>query len=194
METVSTTTPGDGVVRAVALLARVNRAIAVILGLALLVTAGLILLEIVLREATAGMLGGTDEISGYVMAGVASCGFAYALLERAHVRIDILQRRLPSLGRAALDLLSMASLAVVAGLVSVHGWSVLAKTIARSSRSNTALEVPLWIPQSIWLAGWVWFTLCALFMLVAAAILVARGRLAEAESAVGLLSEAEDVA
>ncbi|WP_208990390.1 TRAP transporter small permease subunit [Acuticoccus yangtzensis] len=181
-------------VRAVHLLQRTNRAMAVLLGIALLATAALILAEVTMRATSAGMLGGTDEISGYVMAGVAAWGFAYALLERAHVRIDILHRRLPPRGRAALDLLSIASLATVAGLVAFHGWGVLAKTIARSSRSNTALEVPLWIPQSIWLGGWVWFTLSALALLVAASVLVAAGEREAAERAVGLVTEAEELA
>ncbi len=175
--------------RAVALLARLNRAVAALVGIALLATVALILAEVGLRATSQGLLGGTDEISGYVMAGASAWGFAFALLERAHVRIDLLHRRLPDLGRAALDLLAMASLAVVAGLVAFHGWSVLAKTIARSSRSNTALEIPLWIPQSIWLAGWVWFAFCALALLVAGAVLVARGALAQSEAVIGLVDE-----
>ncbi|UOM34243.1 TRAP transporter small permease subunit [Acuticoccus sp. I52.16.1] len=183
---------GDGIIVAVTLLARVNRAVAAVVGLSLLLTVALILAEVGLRATTRGMLGGTDEISGYVMAGASAWGFAFALLERAHVRIDLLHRRLPTLGRAALDLLATASIAVVAGLVAFHGWSVLAKTIARDSRSNTALEVPLWIPQSIWLAGWVWFAACALFLLVAGALLVARGAAGAAEAVIGMTDEVAD--
>lgn len=181
-------------VRAVAVLAAVNRAIAVALGVVLLATVALILVEVVLRGTATGMLGGTDEISGYVMAGVAAWGFAFALLERAHVRIDLMHRRLPGLGRALLDLLAMASLAVVAGLVAFHGGRVLATTIARDSHANTALATPLWIPQSIWFAGWAWFAACALALLVAGAVLVAAGRGAAAEAAIGLTSEAESAA
>lgn len=181
----------DAVMGVVTGLSAINRAIAVVLGVALLATAALILVEITMRGHSAGMLGGTDEVSGYVMAGVGAWGFAFALLERAHVRIDLLHRRLPGLGRAALDLLSLASLAVVSALVSYQGWRVLATTLERDSRANTPLETPLWIPQTVWFAGWVWFTLSALVLLVATAALVAKGRLREADAAAGVGNEAE---
>lgn len=182
---------GRGAARAVALLGRLNRGVAIVLGMALLVTVALILTEVMLRGIAGGLLGGTDEVSGYVMAAVAAWGFAFALTERAHVRIDLLHRRLPGPGRIALDLVSLASLAVVAGLVSYHGWRVLGVTVERGSRANTALETPLWIPQAVWVLGWTWFAACALSLLVCAAILVTRGDGVRAETAIGLVDDAE---
>lgn len=158
--------------RVAAALARINRVIAVLAGIALLATVALILLEIVLRQTPMGSLGGADEISGYIMAGVATWGFAFALTERAHVRIDILQMRLRTAGRALLDLLALASLSAVTLVVTYYSWGVLATTLERGSRANTPLATPLWIPQSIWFAGWVWLTLVSLVLLACVASLV----------------------
>ena len=181
----------DGALRAVHALARINRWIAVMCGVVLLGTAALILVEVALRRTLGGILGGTDEISGYVMAGIAAWGFAYALLERAHVRIDLLHRRLARRGRALLDLLAMGALSAVAVLVSWHGWRVLAVTLDRGSRANTPLETPLWIPQGVWVLGWSWFALCAVLLLVLSAVLVLRGDWSAAEGATGLRGEGD---
>ncbi|MFP4126172.1 MAG: TRAP transporter small permease subunit [Alphaproteobacteria bacterium] len=161
--------------RLIAAVTRVNRAIARLLGLSLLAMVGLILIEIALRQIVGSALGGSDEIAGYVMAAVATWGFAYALVERAHVRIDLVQRRLPPAGRAWLDVFALALLTAVAAGVTAYGWRVLATTLARGSTANTPLETPLWIPQSIWLAGWAWFTATAALLLAAAIVSGVRG-------------------
>ena len=72
---------------------RTNRFIALLVGLVLTGTVILIISEIVLREVGIS-LGGAEEISGYVMAGVASWGMSFALTELAHVRIDLVRLRL----------------------------------------------------------------------------------------------------
>ena len=90
----------------------------------LLATVIFILVDIFLREFAGRGLGGSDEISGYVIAGVAAWGFSYALVERAHVRIDVLTGQLPAAGRAIFDLAAAASLTFVAALVTSYGWRV----------------------------------------------------------------------
>jgi TRAP-type C4-dicarboxylate transport system permease small subunit len=162
--------------RVVVALVRVNRAVARLLGIVLLAMGGLILVEIALRQTVGSALGGSDELSGYVMAAIATWGFAYALVERAHVRIDLVQRRLPAAGRAWLDVFALALMTAVAAVVTVYGWGVLATTLVRGSTANTPLETPLWIPQSIWLAGWAWFTVTAALLLAAALVHAVRGR------------------
>ncbi len=138
-------------------LRRVNRSVGIACGAVLLATGLLILVEIVMRRTVGSALGGSDEIAGYVMAAIATWGLSWALSERAHVRIDLVQRRLAPAGRGALDALAILSVAGVAALVAVHAWSVLATTLDRGSLANTPLETPLWIPQAIWLGGWAWF-------------------------------------
>ena len=73
-------------------LKRLNRGIALLVGVLLLACVAFVLADIILRQLGSG-LGGTDEISGYVMAIATSWGMAYTLLELGHVRIDILRTR-----------------------------------------------------------------------------------------------------
>ncbi|MDJ0981647.1 MAG: TRAP transporter small permease [Kiloniellales bacterium] len=171
--------------RIVSALRRSNRAIGLACGLALLATGGLILFEIVMRQTDYGALGGSDEYAGYAMAAIATWGFSYALVERAHIRIDLLQRQLVPAGRVALDLLSLLLLAATTWVVSFHSWTVLAKTLDRGSRANTPLETPLWIPQALWFGGWVWFALTATILLLVIAALMFRRRFEAVEAVVG---------
>lgn len=180
--------------RLIALLVRVNRTIAIVCGVTLLLTVALILIDLVLRQTPAGSLGGADEISGYVMAGMATWGFSYALTERAHVRIDLIQGRLTTVGKALLDILALASLAVVSLLVAYYAWGVLAKTITRDSRANTPLETPLWVPQSIWFAGWAWLSAVSVIMLLCIVALAVKRDWQTIRQAAGSTSEAEEFA
>lgn len=172
-------------------LRRANRAVALLLGIALVLTVAFILTDVALRGFGFGSLGGSDELSGYVMAAVASWGLAFALLERAHVRIDVLRLKLRDTGRAAMDILAMIVTNGVVLLIAFQCWPVLQKTLERGSRANTPLETPLWIPQGIWFAGWLWFALSAtIITLVALSYLVA-GRRAALDTTIGVGSEVE---
>jgi len=119
-----------------------NRWIAILTGAILLVCAGIVLLDIVLRRMGSS-LGGTDEISGYVMAIATSWGMGFTLLELGHVRIDILRGRAGQIGRAVFDLFAMSVLAGTVTLIAVKCLPVLSRSLANSSRANTPLE-SLW--------------------------------------------------
>lgn len=165
-----------------------NRRIAILTGIMLLVCAVVVLLDIILRRFGAS-LGGTDEISGYVMAIATSWGMAFTLLELGHVRIDILRTRTGQLGRALFDLFSMTVLAGTVTLIAFRCWPVLSRSIDNSSRANTPLETPLAWVQTPWFAGWVWFAFVSWMTLVAATFLVLKGRFEQSEAAIGCFGE-----
>lgn len=168
-----------------------NRAVGLVLGLVLAATVLFVIADVVLRQ-TGRSLGGSDELSGYAMAVLASWGLAVALSERAHVRIDLVRQGLSTRGRAALDLAAMAGLSFVAVLVAWQAWPVLGKTLERGSRANTPLETPLWIPQGLWFGGWLWFAICAVLTLLAA-VLIALGRdWPRLDAAIGMGHEGEE--
>ena len=167
-----------------------NRWVATLVGIILLACVAFILVDIGLRQ-TGSSLGGTDEISGYVMAIATSWAMGYALLELGHVRIDILRSRAGSRLRAIFDLGSMLVLVGTITLIAVRCWPVLERSIANGSGANTPLETPLWLVQLPWFAGWVWFTLVAWLTFVAALGLVLQGRFAETEAAIGAFGESE---
>jgi len=172
------------------LLRRLNRGVAILTGIVLLVCAAFVLLDIVMRQLGSS-LGGTDEISGYVMAIVTSWGMGYALLELAHVRIDIIRSRVGQLGRSLFDLFAMLVMTGAVSLIAFKCWPVLERSIANLSRANTPLETPLWIVQLPWFAGWIWFALVSWLTLLAALGLVVKGEFGKAEAAIGAFGEEE---
>ena len=170
-------------------LRRANRLVALILGAGVVATVLFVLVDVIGRKTGWGSLGGSDEISGYVMAAVASWGLACALLDRAHVRIDILRQRLGAGGQAVMDVFAMIVTNAVVLLIAYQCWPVLQKTLERGSRANTPLETPLWIPQGIWFAGWAWFALSATVLSLIGIAYLVRGRRAELTRTIGIGSE-----
>lgn len=164
---------------------RLNDGAAVLTGVALLGTVVFILAEIIIRQLGSS-LGGTDEISGYVMAGTTSWGMSYALSTLTHVRIDLARLRLKPIGQAMLDILAMIALTGVALVIAVQTWPVLSKTLESGARANTPLETPLWIPQVIWWSGWIWFAFTSSVLLICAIILLLRRELTKVDGVIGM--------
>ena len=177
--------------RLIAGLRLTNRIVGGLLGLLLAATVAFVIADVLMRRLSRS-LGGSDELSGYAMAIMASWGAAVALTERAHVRIDLLRQGLAARGRALMDLIAMTALGGVALVVAYQAWPVLEKSLARGSRANTPLETPLWIPQGLWFAGWVWFALSAAVMLAAALLIAARADWPRLETAIGMAHEGDE--
>lgn len=173
-------------------LRRLNRQIAIAIGIGLLICVAFVLLDIVLRQVGASF-GGTDEISGYAMAIAAAWGMAFTLLELGHVRIDLLRSRVTTRGRILFDLFSMLVLTGSVTLIAFYCWPVLEKSLVNDSRANTVLETPLWLVQVPWFAGWVWFALMAWMTLGSALILFVQGKFSETEAAIGAFTEQDAV-
>ena len=178
--------------RLLTLLRALNKGVAILIGIVLLACAGVVLADIVLRQLGSSF-GGTDEISGYVMAIVTSWGMAYTLLELGHVRIDLLRSRVAEKGRAVFDLFSMVVLSGTVSLIAIKAWPVLARSLANDSKANTPLETPLALVQLPWFAGWVWFAVVSWLTFMAALILVMRGDYDQSEAAIGAFGEEEAV-
>ncbi|WP_296478867.1 TRAP transporter small permease subunit [Roseinatronobacter sp.] len=179
------------VLRIFDILRQINRVIALVVGLGLLVCVGYVLLEITLRRFGTS-LGGTSEITGYVMAVTTAWGMGFALMELSHIRIEVLRTRMAGWGRVFLDLLAMLAMSATVVIIAFRAWPVLARSITNNSRANTVLETPLWIPQSLWFAGWVWFALMCCAVTFLTIILVLQGRLGDVESRIGIRNEVAD--
>lgn len=131
----------------------------------LFATAILIAVEVVLRKLFAISMGGADELSNYALAISTSWTFGYALLRKAHIRIDVCYVHLPQRVRQALDLLCLTLFGVCTLVVSYFAFRVLLTSIQRSSIANTPLATPLWIPQGLWFAGILSLTLMVFILL-----------------------------
>ena len=134
----------------------INKAVALVVGLGLLVCAAFVLTDIIMRQIGTS-LGGTEEIAGYAMALATSWGMSYTLLELGHVRIDLLRSRAGGFKRALFDVFSMIVMSGVIITIAIKAWPVVERSWVNASTANTPLETPLIWVQMPWFAGWVWF-------------------------------------
>ncbi len=135
---------------------RLSRALIYVGGGLLIISTVMVAVEVVIRKAFSLSLRGVDEISGYFFSVFTAWAFSYALFKRAHVRVDALYTHLPVMAQRVLDVIALASMAVVFTLLAYQGYGVLAETVRIGAESNTPLRTPLWIPQVFWMTG-IWF-------------------------------------
>ena len=150
------------------------KALAFVCGTALVLTSLLVTIDVASRRLLNWSLTGADEVSGYVLAVTAAWGFGYAALVKAHIRIDTAIRLIGQPARAALDVVAHAALLVFAVALAYHAYGVLAFSAGHASRSQTPLQIPLWIPQALWAAGLFFFAVVCLAMVSAAVIRMVR--------------------
>ncbi|MBM3523041.1 MAG: TRAP transporter small permease [Alphaproteobacteria bacterium] len=148
--------------------------------------------DVILRKLFTVSLGGADEIAGYALAIGSAWAFAFALLERAHIRIDSLYVKLAPRVQAALDLAGVAALGAFMALVTWHGTGVLAQSLRTGARSMSALETPVAVPQALWLGGLALFMAVAVLLLLRALAALARGDLATLAGMIGSRSAIEE--
>ena len=168
----------------------INKGVALFVGAGLMLCAGFVLIDIIMRQIGTS-LGGTEEIAGYAMALATSWGMSYTLLELGHVRIDLLRSRADSFKRALFDVFSMIVMSGVIITIAIKAWPVLERSIVNGSRANTPLETPLVWVQLPWFAGWVWFAVMSSLVTLAALSLLLKRRHEETESFIGAFAEQE---
>jgi len=127
----------------------------------------------------------TVEVTGYMLA----CGIAWALAHtlaaRAHIRVDVLLNRWPSRVRAPLHIFSLALLGVFAGFCAWAAWSLVDESLLFNAHDNSALRIPLAVPQGIWFAGIAAFVVMVAVLLLEALLLLATGRAAQLDTLLG---------
>ncbi|CAB3881184.1 hypothetical protein LMG26689_03495 [Achromobacter animicus] len=175
------------------LLDRVARIGAWIGGLGLLLVSWLIVADLIARKVAGVSLGGADELAGYTLAVASAWAFPITLLRRSHIRVDVVYTHLPAKTRVVLDLFALACLGVFVGTLTWHAWFVLADSIAFQSVSNTPLQVPQWIPQSLWFAGYAFFLLTIVVLGACALGRVMRGRWQAVNALIGIHSVEEGI-
>ncbi|MEX3015020.1 TRAP transporter small permease subunit [Gymnodinialimonas hymeniacidonis] len=173
-------------------LRRINRAVALLVGLGLLGMAGFVVLDIILRQFHASF-GGSEELAGYAMALATSWGMAYALLELGHIRIDLLRSRTGPQIKALFDVLALIAMSGVVVTVAIKCWPVVERAITNGSRANTPLATPLAWVQVPWFAGWVWFALMSCLVTLCAILLTVKGRGPETEPFAGAFAEQDSL-
>ena len=157
-----------------AFIRKVNVAFSILGGYILLFLSFLIVFEIIARKLFSYSLQGVDEIGGYVVAITGTFGFAYALVERNHTRIDIILDHVPTGLRNLLNVLAYVLVTAAALFMLRYGYVALSESILFNSRSPTPLQTIMWIPQGIWFVVLVVFSIPAVALLVHLAVLQVR--------------------
>lgn len=145
-------------------------------GLSLLGLSLFVSLETVLRKVFSYSFEGADELGGYVLAVSSGLAFTVALIDRAHIRIDIVYQRLPARIQVLLDWLAILSLAVFGGFLLYVGRIALMDTLAYGSTAPTPWATPLIYPQALWYGALALFALVAALLAMRASFFLWRGQ------------------
>ena len=145
---------------------RLSRAAVWCAGALTLASVALITMDVLLRKFAGKGVGGADELAGYAFAISTAWAFAFATLQRAHVRVDVLYHRLPVRAAAFIDWISLVAFAVLFAFIARYGFEVVQLSFEQSSRANSTLGTPLWIPQALWWLGIAWMCVVIGLLLV----------------------------
>jgi len=152
----------------------------------------LISYDVLVRKLFNVSIGGADELSGYAFAISTTWALAFATLQRANVRVDVVYERLPVRVAAVLDWLALVALAVFIVYLTRYGFEVFATSWLQNSQANTPLATPLWIPQGLWALGLCWLCLVLALMLVRASFALVTGDLATVRALCGVRTAQEE--
>ncbi len=149
----------------------------VFIGLSIAVT-----VETLSRKLFNISLQGVDELGGYCLAIGGALAFTIAISARAHIRIDIVYDLMPRGVRVALNILSVATLAISAVVLLWMAWTSFADSLAFGSTAQTPWATPLQYPQALWVAALGAFTIVSVVQLGQVGFYAMTGRLKEIDS------------
>ena len=164
-------------------------------GLVVLLMAFIIGIDIVSRKlfSYSVLSGGAGEISGYVLAISTAWAASWTLLNRGHIRIDILQSILPRATWVYFDLLAMFVFGMASAVLAWVGLSTFLESLERSAHSITPLAVPMAIPQGLWAAGLIFLFLTSVYLFLRALARVVRGDRLGAVQLIGTRTAEDDL-
>lgn len=152
----------------------------------------LITFDVLARKFLGFNTGGSDELSGYAFAISTSWALAFATLQRANVRVDVLYQYLPVRLSAVVDWISMVALGVFMVYLTRFAFEVAQSSWAQHSTANTPLATPLWIPQGLWVLGLLWMCIVLALMLARASAALVSGDIEVVKSICGVRSAKEE--
>lgn len=151
--------------RARAAVGKISLGLSGIAGIGLVILSIAITVDILTRKLLHWSIQGTDELGGYVLALVAVFGFPYALMNRAHTRVDVVTVRLGRSWRVASNIIAYTTILLYALFIGWFSITSLMESLQYGAVANSPWQTPLWIPQGITAAGCVFFALTTLILL-----------------------------
>lgn len=153
-----------------------------VFGVMMLAFSALVTVDTIARKLLNFSFQGTDELGGYTLAVGSSLAFTVALVERAHIRIDLLHEKLPARVQAVLNWLATLMLAGFALMLVWVCYAVIVDTLAYHSTAPTPWATPLIYPQAAWYAALLGFGLAGVVTAVRATWLLFSGRIGQLNS------------
>ncbi|CAB3830563.1 TRAP transporter small permease subunit [Achromobacter anxifer] len=152
----------------------------------------LISFDVLARKFLGFTTGGADELSSYAFAISTSWALAFATLQRANVRVDVVYQYMPVRVAAVLDWISMVALSVFMVYLTYYAFEVVQTSWGQKSAANTPLATPLWIPQGLWALGLAWMCVTVALMLARASAALVTGDIELVKSICGVRSAQEE--
>lgn len=156
---------------------RIETLLATVFGGIFLTLSVVVAIETISRKLFNVSVQGADELGGYALAVGSTIAFSLALMGRNHIRVDVFHERFPRGVQAALNWLSIVSLAAFGAFIAWVAFKVIGDTLQYGSTAQTPWATPLIWPQSVWYAGLVVFALVAIGHAVRATLLLATSRI-----------------
>ena len=161
-------------------------------GALLIASVLLICFDVIARKFWGFNTGGADELSSFAFAISTSWALAFATLQRANVRVDVLYQLLPVKVAALLDWLSVVALGVFMVFLTWYAKDVLSASWIQDSAANSTMATPLWIPQGLWFIGLLWMCIVMTLMLARSSYLLVTGDITTLQDLCGVRSAQEE--
>lgn len=152
----------------------------------------LISFDVLARKFFGFNTGAADELSSYAFAISTSWALAFATLQRANVRVDVIYQMLPVRLAALLDWISLVALGVFMAFLTWYAMDVVMASWVQHSAANTTLATPLWIPQGLWCLGLLWMCVVLALMLLRASIALVTGDISSLQALCGVRSAQDE--
>jgi len=177
----------------VRLISGISRMLARVGGMLILLCAVLVSLDVVFRNSFRMTIFESYELTSYAVALAITFGFAWALVSKAHIRIEVIYNTLPLKLRCYLDALAVGVLAVAAIVLTYWGAEMAIDSFQMQSRSNSTLAIPMALPQGLWVLGLGWFAVCSVMLFGVAVYGLLRRRYGDVQAIFGVASVAEEI-
>jgi len=151
-----------------------SRCAAIVFGIMMLVLAALVAVETIVRKVFGISIGGVDELSGYAIAIGGPLAFTVALIEQAHIRINLLHMNMPPRIQAIMNVAAALMMSALAVYLFVFTVRTVQETQLYGSIAQTPWATPLIYPQMLWLLAMGLFAVTAVILALRALVLVLR--------------------
>jgi len=163
-------------------------------GFALMICAFMVTIDVLARKFFGVSMRGSDEITGYVFAGVTTWAYAHCLFTRSNIRIDVAYLKASARLRGTMDIVGLGLLTTYIFILSRSAWDVLHVSWSYNYTSTTPLAIPLWMPQSVWFAGLAFMLLCCSVLMIISVRHMIAGRWRALSAIIGVRSVEQDIA